>query len=102
MTAIERWCRVTVFRPDGTVAVNRVLEGPANPDLGVVDVVARLALLATRLGGRIDIAEVSPAMEELFELAGLPFEVERQTESGEQALGVQEVQEETHRRDLPV
>jgi hypothetical protein len=54
----------------------RRLRGRGAPDLGALEDVARLALLAERLGGRIALAEVSPTMRELLELAGLSVEVE--------------------------
>ncbi len=45
------WCRVTMVDPEGIALAAGVLEGPAAPDIGAVDDVARLALLAKRLGG---------------------------------------------------
>ena len=101
MAAVQRWCLIKVMGPDGTVLADRVLEGPGDPDLMAVDDVARLALLATRLGGAIALADLSPAMRELIELAGLPVEVERQVERRKESLRVEEVQEEIHPRDLP-
>ena len=86
---------------DGTVLACCELEGPGRPDLAVVDDVARLALLAARLGGAITVAQVSPLMRELLELAGLRVEVEGQTELGEEPICIQEVQEEVHPGDLP-
>ena len=76
------------------------LGGPGLPDLGAVDDVARLALLAGRLGGRIVLSDVSPAMRSLLELAGLGVEVEGEAEGGEEPLGVEEGQEELHPGDL--
>jgi hypothetical protein len=87
-------------RPDGTVLADWVFAGAGAPTLGAVDDVARLALLATRLGCRIALAEVSPAMRELLDLAGLRVEVQGQAELGEEPLGVQERQEEVHPGDL--
>jgi hypothetical protein len=101
MADLQRWCRVTVFGTDGTKLASGVVVGPGAPDIGAVDDVARLALHAARLGGRISLAEVSPAMRELLELAGLCVDVEGQTELGKEPLGVQEVQEEVHPGDLP-
>jgi hypothetical protein len=65
-----------------------------------VDEVARLALLASRVGGDISLADVSPAMWELLELAGLSVEMEGQAELGEQPLGIQQREEEVHPGDL--
>jgi len=101
MPAVELWCRVTVVGPDGAELARSVLAGPGAPDLAAVDDVARLALLAGRLGGGIVLADVSPALRALLELAGLCVEVERQAELGEEPLGVQEGQEERHLGDLP-
>ena len=76
MAALQRWCRATVVRRDGTVFAECVFEGSGAPDLGTVNQVARLALVATRLGGRIAIGDVSPEMRELLDLVGLRVEVE--------------------------
>ena len=100
------WCRVTVVGPDGTEVLRRALLGPGRPDLATVDDVARLALHAARLGGALSITDLSPDLRELLDLAGLPaervvVEVEGQTEGGEEALGVEEVEEELHPDDPP-
>lgn len=87
--------------PDGTVVTSCALDGPGPPDLGAVDDVARLALLATRLGGGIALTEVSQDMRGLIELAGLGVEMEGQAELGEEPLGIQQGQEEAHPRDPP-
>jgi len=89
-----------VVGPDGAAWARWVLEGWGPADLGVVDDVARLALLARRLGGRVTLAEVSVELRELLDLAGLRVEVEGQPEVGEEPFGVQEVQEEVHPDDL--
>jgi hypothetical protein len=101
MDTVEVWCRVTVVGPAGPEVVTCVLEGQGSPDLAAVDDVARLALLAVRLGGRIVLAEVSPAFRTLLELAGLSVEVEGQVESGEEPLWIQEGQEDAHGGDPP-
>jgi hypothetical protein len=77
------------------------LDGPGSPGLGAVDDVARFALLATRLGGSITLAQVSSAMRELLELAGLCVEMEGQAELGEQPSGIQQRKEEIHPGDPP-
>jgi len=77
MASVQRWCRVTVVSPDGAVLARRVLEGSGDPDLDAVDTVARLALLSAHVSGTIGIAEVSPGMRDLLELAGLDVEMER-------------------------
>jgi hypothetical protein len=74
--SVEQWCRVRLLDPDGAELAGCVLEGLGTPDLGVVADVARLALLGRRLGGGIVLANVSPALRALLELAGLSVEVE--------------------------
>jgi len=100
MESIQRWCRVTGVGPDGAELACLVLDGPGPPDLAAVDSVARLMLVAGRLGGRIILDEVAPAMGAILELAGLGVEVEGQAELGEQPLGVQDGEEPTHRGHL--
>lgn len=63
--------------PDGAFLACRVLEGRGAPDLDAVDAVARLALLSARVGGSVAVTDVSPAMRDLLELAGLGVEMER-------------------------
>jgi hypothetical protein len=70
------WCRVTMVGPDGVAMVSALLEGPVAPDMGVVDDVARLALLAKRLGGDVLLTEVSRDLRALLELAGLGVQME--------------------------
>lgn len=65
----------------------QLLEGPGLPDLESVDKVARLALVAAHLGGHIALQEVSGAMQELLDLAGLVLEVPGQPEGGEEPFG---------------
>jgi hypothetical protein len=81
--ATERWCRVTMVGSDGDPIADGVLEGTCGPDLGAVDDLARLALVAKRLGARLKLAEVTPELADLLELTGLRVEVERQPEGGE-------------------
>jgi len=70
------WCRVTTVGPDGVALASGLLEGPVAPDMSVVDDVARLALMAKRLGGSILLTEVSADLRALLELAGLGLEME--------------------------
>jgi hypothetical protein len=72
-----QWCRVAIVDDEGSVIVVCALEGHASPDLTAVDVIAHLGLVATRIGGRILVTEVAPAMRELIGLAGLNLEAER-------------------------
>lgn len=104
----ERWCRVTVHAHCGVVVRDVVLAGAGAPDLGTVDRVARLSLLGTRIRGRTVLRDVAPAMRELLALAGLSglaggadrVEVDGEAEGREQALGIEEVEEEAHPCDL--
>jgi hypothetical protein len=99
MDGIAPWARVVLEWPDG-VAVTMLLEGDARPDLGTVEGLARLGLVARRGGCRMHLREVSPALAELLELAGLSRElgaspesageVVREAKRGEDPLGVQE------------
>jgi hypothetical protein len=66
-----------------------------------VNLVARLALGARRAGRRLVLVEVSAELAELLDLAGLPVEVQRQAERGEEALRVEGVEEEVEPGDLP-
>lgn len=98
---VTLWCRVLVVGPDRTALASHRLEGPGVPDLGALDDVARLALQAERLGGRIVLSDVTPALRSLLELSGLRVEVEREAEGGKESLGVEGGQEELHPGDLP-
>jgi hypothetical protein len=97
---VNLWCRVRILGADHTPLASHQLGGPGLPDLGTVDDVARLALQARRLGGRIVLSDVSPALRPLLNLAGLGVEVEGEAESREEPLGVEEGQEELHPGDL--
>jgi hypothetical protein len=100
MVACQRWCRATVFGGDGRVIGEYVFEGEGRPDLGAVDGVARLALLVSRVGGRVALVDVSPEMRELLGLVGLAVEVEGQSELREEPLGIQERQKRIDSDDL--
>ena len=76
MPAVEWWCRVTLIGPGGDALAGWSLEGPGQPDLEAVDRVARLALGAGRLGGRVVLSDVDPDLRSLLDLAALPVEVE--------------------------
>ena len=101
----QRWCRILVVGADGVALVDHVLEGVGDPDIDAVGHVAQVALLATRRDGVVLLREVSDAMRDLLELAGfelrLRVEVERESERGEQPVGIERGQEEVHARDPP-
>jgi hypothetical protein len=76
-----------VYIGPNAVVATWVVGGRGGPDLAVVDVLARLHLVAHRLGGVVRLAEVSPELAELLDLAGLAAlgrEVDRQPEGGEE------------------
>jgi len=107
MVESKLWCRVRILGPGGDEIACRVLAGSGDPDIGTVDDVARLGLLASRLGGGMVIAELSAELRALLDMTGLRaelersgVEVERQTELGEEPVRVQKVQEERRRADL--
>ena len=101
MASFERWCQARLIGPNGDRLGICQFGGPNGPDLRGVDEVARLTLLIARLGGRIELVDVTPAFRELLELAGLAVEMERQAKGREQPLRIEEVQEEAHGDDLP-
>jgi len=100
-----QWARMVVAAADGT-RLTFLLTGDGPPDLAVVEALARFALMARRAGDRVWLEDVSPALGDLLDLAGLrealvgppgppapePLggQVVRQAERGEQVLGVQE------------
>jgi hypothetical protein len=65
------WCRVTVVGPGGGTVATWAVARPGHPDLGTVDELARLALLAGRLGGGVVLSELCPRLCQLLDLAGL-------------------------------
>ncbi len=62
----------------------------AQPDLGVIDELARLQLAARRLGYTIRLRNACAGLSELLDLAGLRLEMQGEAEGGEQ-VGVEEV-----------
>ena len=127
MAEAELWCRMTIVGPGDLELAAFALKGPGDPDIGAVDDVARFVVLAKRLGGRLVLTELSTKLRALLDLTGLPaevaglcveparlcvepaglcveevlsVEVERQTELGEEPLGIQEGEEERRGADL--
>ena len=120
MAKAELWCRATIVGPGDRQLAAFALKGPGDPDIGAVDDVARFVLLAKRLGGRLVLTDLSTKLRLLLDLAGLlaeaaglcvepaglcveevlSVEVERQTELGEEPLGIQEGEEERRGADL--
>ena len=101
MVAIERWCRVTLLDSAGDPLASWEMAGPRPPDMAAVDEVARLALVACRLRGRLALSDVSDGMRELLVLAGLSVEMDGQAELREKPLAIEEREEEAHPGDLP-
>ena len=68
-------------------------DGIADPDVGTVDTLARMALAARRHGSRLQLRETRQELRELLDLVGLEdlaVEVVAQPEEREVALGVEE------------
>lgn len=92
--------RVVLVLDDDTEVTIWRMDDLARPDLFVVDVLARLQLVARRLGWSIRLRDPCGELRALLDLAGLTevvghvaslrFETGGETESGEE-LGVQEV-----------
>ena len=126
MAGSEAWCLVTVRGADGSLLASWVMEGIGPPGLAAVDTIARLTLVAGRGGGTVILDAVCPALHDLLVLAGLAGaglagaglagagpagaepavdrlvrEVDGEPEEGEQALGVEKVEEEAERGDPP-
>jgi hypothetical protein len=74
MAGVIPWARVVVVGADGTRRV-MLLAGEGPPDLTVVEGLARLQLMARRAGERMWLEEVSAALRELLDLAGLHREM---------------------------
>lgn len=71
MSDAQTWCRVVVQTPDGATLGRWTLHGDGLPDLATVDWVARLLLAVRSAGGRAVFEDVTPALADLLELAGL-------------------------------
>lgn len=70
MAGVIRWGQLVVADADGSHQVV-LLAGEGPPDLAVVEGLARLQLMIRRAGGRMWLEDVSPALAELLDLAGL-------------------------------
>jgi hypothetical protein len=88
--ALASWALVVLVGPDGAEVAAWSIEGHGNPDLAVVDALARSQLRARRLGGAIHLEHGSKELLELLDLVGLGREVRGEPEGGEQVLGVEE------------
>jgi hypothetical protein len=83
------WARMVVAAADGT-RLTIPLGGDGPPDLAVVEALARFQLMARRAGDLVWLEDVSAALAELLDLAGIRRQMIRQPERREQARGVQE------------
>jgi hypothetical protein len=83
MSAPRPWCCVRFTDRNGSVVGGWVLNGSGDPDLGAVELIARLVLMAKRRGGSVVLSEVRTDLVRLLDLSGLPVEVEWQPERGE-------------------
>jgi hypothetical protein len=98
------WCRVRAVDRDGTVRDAGTFGGSAPPELEAVDRLARILLAVTREGERPFLVVVDARLARLLELVGLAdlvVEVQREAEGGEEALRVEEGEEEAHVVDGP-
>jgi hypothetical protein len=82
MSASQPWCRLRFTDFHGSVVGACRLGGCGPPDLGALETIARLALVAKRRGGTLVLSEVRPDLGRLLEWWGLPVEVEGQPERG--------------------
>jgi hypothetical protein len=57
--------------PDTPESLVIDVSAPARPDLGMIEALARLALLARRLGCQVQVRDASPELGELLGFAGL-------------------------------
>jgi hypothetical protein len=99
MGSARLWCRVGFVRIDGTELFVRRFDGVGPPDISLVDELARLVLLAGRLGVEIVVTELADELRELLELTGLVVEVQGQAKAKEEPLRLEGRQEEAHGND---
>jgi hypothetical protein len=99
MAATSLWCRITVLDAQGHACAGHSVEGTGEPDLAVVDAIARAALAAKRQGGAIILSQVTPPLRSLLALSGSAVDVQGQVEFGEEPLRAHQSQEELHPTD---
>lgn len=86
----EEWGTIVLLVADQTVVASWPLRGEGRPDLGAVDVVARWARTARRMGCSIRVRGACGELRDLLDLAGLWREVVGEPEGGEKT-GVEKV-----------
>jgi hypothetical protein len=80
------WARMVVAASDGT-RYEVPLAGDGPPDLAVVEALARFQLMARRAGVRVWLEDVSAALGDLLDLAGLRQAVTSQPGPRQAAAG---------------
>jgi len=88
MSVLVCLAQLFIVRSDGSRVVVWLLGAP-NPDLSVVDVIARLQLEVQRDGGHMQLGEVSASLTELLELTGLGRQLGWQIEGGKKILDIE-------------
>ena len=81
MNSLGGWRQSSVLRPEGdaivvlavggTEVASWPLNGSSQPDLAVIDGLARLALAARRMGGAISLRHAGPSLLALIDFVGL-------------------------------
>lgn len=90
MALSEEWATIVLLAGGGKEMAHWPLMGEERPDLGTVDLLARLALAARRAGCSIQVRGACGELEDLLDLAGLWSEVIGEPEGGKE-VGVEEV-----------
>ncbi len=81
---------IVVVGPGGIEVTSWALPVIAEPDLALVDELARLQLTARRLGYTLRLCNPCAGVAELLDLAGLRLEAQGEAEGGEES-GVEKV-----------
>ena len=89
MSGFVAWGRVVILSPLKKELESRLFGGEGAPDLGVVNVLARAALEARRVGGSLHLLDPTKELRELLDFVGLRREVGGKPEGREDA-GVEE------------
>ena len=80
------WARMVVAASDGT-RYEVPLAGDGPPDLAVIEALARFQLMACRAGHRVWLEDVSAALGDLLDLAGLRQAMTSQPRPGQAVAG---------------
>jgi hypothetical protein len=86
---VDAWSRIAWLAPSGDVLTTWTVTGPDQPDLAVVDDLARWLLGARRMGGSVVLLDSSPELTTLLDLVGLLGEMTGQPEGGKEVLDVE-------------